>query len=192
MLEAKLKQGSVLRKIVDSLKDLINEAKFEFTDSGMSLLSMDSSHVVLVSLMLRSDGFEEYRCDRAIPIGLNMASFAKIVRSAAPDDAITLRADNSGESLTIIIDSAGGERTSEYELKLMDLDVEQVTVPDLEYNVVVRMPSEEFTRVCRDLSIVGDAGKLCTVLLQISIISYQVLIPFLINLFGFSLKYWAI
>jgi len=158
MLEARLKQSSILRKVVDSLKDLVNEVKFEFTDAGMSLQSMDTSHVVLVSLMLRSDGFEVYRCDRAIPIGLNMASFSRIVRSAAPEDAITLRADDSGESLAITIESPGGVRTSEYELKLMDLDVEQVTVPNVEYDVAIKMPSEEFSRVCRDLAIVGDSG----------------------------------
>ena len=96
MLEARIQQGSVLKKVIDSLRDLVNEANFEFTPSGITLQSMDSAHVILVSLLLRSDGFESYRCDRTIPVGINMGSLGKIIRSAANDDAITLRADDSG------------------------------------------------------------------------------------------------
>ena len=39
---------------------------------------MDSSHVSLVALMLRSDGFDPYRCDHTINLGINMASMAKV------------------------------------------------------------------------------------------------------------------
>ncbi len=157
MLEAKLLQSVVLKKIVDALKDLINEAKFEFTSSGMTLQSMDSAHVILVSLLLRADGFESYRCDRSIPLGINMASLAKIIRAASNEDSVTLRADDDGESLNLIFEPASGGRVSDYDLKLMDLDVEQVEVPDLKYDVSVRMPAEEFQRVCRDLGAIGEA-----------------------------------
>lgn len=109
MLEARIQQGSVLKKVIDSLRDLVNEANFEFTPSGITLQSMDSAHVILVSLLLRSDGFENYRCDRTIPVGINMASLAKIIRAAANDDAITLRADDSGETLNLIFEAPGRE-----------------------------------------------------------------------------------
>lgn len=157
MLEARLEQGIVLKKVIDSLRDLVNEANFEFTPSGITLQSMDSAHVILVSLLLRSDGFESYRCDRTIPVGINMGSLAKIIRSASNDDSITLRADDNGESLNLVFEAPNAGRVSDYELKLMDLDVEQVALPDMSYDVSVRMPSEELQRVCRDLSAVGDS-----------------------------------
>lgn len=40
----------------------------------------------------------------------------------------------------------------------MDLDVEQVALPEMSYDVTVKMPSEELQRVCRDLSAIGDSG----------------------------------
>lgn len=39
----------------------------------------------------------------------------------------------------------------------MDLDVEQLGIPEQEYSCVVKMPSGEFARICRDLSHIGDA-----------------------------------
>ena len=42
---------------------------------GMSLQAMDSSHVCLISVDLNADGFEPYRCDRNITLGINMKTF---------------------------------------------------------------------------------------------------------------------
>ncbi|XP_031658831.1 proliferating cell nuclear antigen [Oncorhynchus kisutch] len=49
------------------------------------------------------------------------------------------------------------EKVSDYETKLMDLDVEQLRIPEQEHNCVVKMPSGEFSRICRGLSQIGDA-----------------------------------
>ena len=48
------------------------------------------------------------------------------------------------------------ERISDFELKLMDIDSEQLGIPDTEYAATVRMPSGEFQRICKDLSSIGD------------------------------------
>lgn len=69
MLEARLVQGSMLRKVVDSVKDLVTEANLDFSSSGMALQAMDTSHVSLIALLLRSDAFEHYRCDRPMSMG---------------------------------------------------------------------------------------------------------------------------
>ena len=66
MFEARIKQGAVLKKVLDSVKDLVTDANFEADPvEGFKLQAMDSSHVSLVSLKLHADGFEHYRCDRA-------------------------------------------------------------------------------------------------------------------------------
>ena len=42
---------------------------------GMSLQAMDSSHVCLVSVDLNAEGFEPYRCDRNITLGISMKTY---------------------------------------------------------------------------------------------------------------------
>lgn len=45
----------------------------------------------------------------------------------------------------------------------MNLDTEHLGIPDTEYSVVVKMPSSEFQRICRDLSQIGDSVSItCT------------------------------
>lgn len=72
MFEAVLQQSAILKKVLEAIKDLITEASFDCSDSGIQLQAMDNSHVSLVSLILRSDGFERYRCDRNITMGMNL------------------------------------------------------------------------------------------------------------------------
>ena len=68
---------------------------------------MDSSHVSLVALLMRSDGFEAYRCDRPISLGINMASMTKIIKCADNNDVITMRAEEEGDAVAFTFESSG-------------------------------------------------------------------------------------
>lgn len=78
MFEARLTQGGILKKSLDSVKELVTDANFDCTSSGFALQAMDSSHVSLVALLLRSDGFEHYRCDRNMTMGVNLANMVRM------------------------------------------------------------------------------------------------------------------
>lgn len=40
----------------------------------------------------------------------------------------------------------------------MDIDSEHLGIPEAEYEAIVRMPSAEFARICKDLASMGDTG----------------------------------
>lgn len=69
MFEARLLQGSLLKKVIEAIKELVTDANFDCTDSEFGLQAMDSSHVSLVALKLEKDGFEHFRCDKPISMG---------------------------------------------------------------------------------------------------------------------------
>nr|BAE47144.1 proliferating cell nuclear antigen [Botryllus primigenus] len=156
MFEAKLIQGSLLKKVQDALKDIVAEALWDCTHAGISLQAMDSSHVSLVQLTLRADGFENYRCDRNLSMGINMTSMAKILKCAGNDDIITLKAEDNADMLELQFEAPKEKKHSQYEMKLMDLDCEQLGIPEQEYSCSVTLPSGEFARICRDLSQIGE------------------------------------
>ena len=54
MLEARLSEASVLRKVLDAIKDLVKEANFDCNDTGIALQAMDDAHVALVTLLLKA------------------------------------------------------------------------------------------------------------------------------------------
>ena len=63
-----------------------------------------------------------------------------------------------------MFESSNQERISDFELKLMDIDSEQLGIPDTDYSATVKMPSSEFARICKcDLRIVSltSCSTLC-------------------------------
>jgi len=156
MLEALISHGGILKKLMDAIKDLVTEANFDCSSNGISLQAMDSSHVSLVALMLKSDGFEHYRADRNISLGINITSMSKILKCCSNDDAITLKAEDNADSVSFMFESKEQTRISHFSLKLIDIDSEHLGIPDTEYKTIIKMPSSEFQRICREIQIIGD------------------------------------
>lgn len=163
MFEAKLAQGTVLKKILEALIGLVTDANWECTAKGMTLQSMDSSHVALCCLNLKSDAFENYRCDRTVTIGINLPMMSRVLKCASNDDNVTLISEENSDKLTFKFDSSQGDRDSEYEVKLTNIDSDSLGIPDQEYDCIIKMPSGELSRICRDLSQFGDTLEIrCT------------------------------
>ncbi|XP_018328036.1 proliferating cell nuclear antigen-like [Agrilus planipennis] len=161
MFEARLTSAATLKKVLEAVKELLNEASFDCSDSGIQLQAMDNSHVSLVSLTLRSDGFDKYRCDRSLTMGMNLASMSKILKCANNDDTVTIKAQDDADTVTFVFESKKQEKISDYEMKLMNLDQEHLGIPETDFSCVIRMPSVEFARIVRDLAQFGETVLIC-------------------------------
>jgi proliferating cell nuclear antigen len=62
---------------------------------------MDNSHVALVAVKLEAAGFKRYRCDRPMPLGVNLNSLTKVLKCAKDDDLCTLKASDDGDVLNL-------------------------------------------------------------------------------------------
>ncbi|GAA5904947.1 hypothetical protein JCM6882_002401 [Rhodosporidiobolus microsporus] len=160
MFEARLESAELLKKILDAVKELVTDANFDCTDEGIKLQAMDNSHVALVSLNLAKSGFEKYRCDRDMSLGMSLASLQKIVKCAGNNDQVTLRADESVDVLALLFEAKKVDRVGEYEMKLMDIDQEHLGIPDTVYDAEISIPSAEFARIIRDLKELGESVKI--------------------------------
>ena len=194
MLELRLSQGVLLKKILESVKDLLSNVNFDCSPSdGLCLQSMDSSHVALVSLQLLPHSFERFRCDHNLSMGINLAHLSRLLKCAANEDVITIKADDQNpDTMSLMFENPSElflvtycdqlrcsinfffilscyqyflisehDRISDFEMKLMDIESEHLHIPDTSYEATVRMPSQEFARICKDLSTIGDTGTYC-------------------------------
>ena len=122
-------EGAVLKKLTEAMKDLVTEANFDCSTTGISLQAMDSSHVSLVALLLRADGFDHFRCDRNISLGINLGSMGKVLKCCNNGDIVTLKADDNADAMTFMFENQSADRISDFELKLMDIDSEHLGIP---------------------------------------------------------------
>jgi len=156
MFECTLSSGELFKKIVSALSDLVEQGNFQVDSNMISFQGMDSSHVSLVSMQLTESGFENYRCDSNAVLGIQFAALNKILKCMTSKDSLSIQAQDDGDVINFIFESADQKRYSNFELKLNDIDAEQLGIPDTDYATTVKMPSAEFQRICRDLAAIGD------------------------------------
>ena len=121
---------------------------------------MDSAHVSLVSLKLNDSGFEEYRCDKNITLGLNLQDFSKILKMAKADDVMILKAEEDSSFLSISYENKKTQKTAEFQLNLLSLDAQALGIPDQTYPTFIKMSSSEFVNLCRDFTQLADSVKI--------------------------------
>ena len=123
---------------------------------------MDGSHVALVSLNLSMEGFEHYRADTSMVLGVNVALLAKVMKLADPTDSITLSAEDDATHLKLCFENTKTERTTEFTMNLISLDVEHLAIPETEYSSVVSINSGEFTKICKELYSLSETLTITT------------------------------
>lgn len=157
MLEGKFEEATLLKKIVEAIKDCVKLCNFNCTEHGLTVQAVDDSRVLLVSLLVGQSAFSEYRCDRDITLGIDLESFSKIIKCGNNEDYVTLLAEDKPDAVLTVFEDKKKDRISEYSLKLMDIDSEFLKIDDMEYDCVVTMGSAEFAKIVKDLKNLSES-----------------------------------
>merc|ERR1712232_1508182 len=156
VLEAQLQQAVLLKKVVDAMKDLCKDVNFDCSEKGIQVQSMDSSHVALVSLMLRECAFADFKCDRPTSLGMNVDALSKVFKICGTNDSLKLKWQNDADILNFQCENSEDDRIADFDLKLMQIESEHMEIPEQQYKVVAKLPSSEFQKICRDLKEFGE------------------------------------
>jgi proliferating cell nuclear antigen len=104
-----------------------------------------------------SKGFEEYQCDGRVVAGINVANMFRLVKSIGQSDTLTMTIEEQNPNvMKMVIQNLDKNMESAFELNLLDIEEVQLNVPDTEFDSVLTMPSIDFQRICRDLSILSE------------------------------------
>lgn len=138
---------------------MVSDVNIDVAPTGITLQAMDSSHVALVALLLSVDGFEKYRCDKPLTLGLNIGNLAKVMKLGENDDSIVLKADEDPSHLTIVFENKKKGRLTEFNINLIQIDSEHLSISDTEGGTKVTLGSADFSKICRELHSLSESGK---------------------------------
>ena len=129
ILEIRTVQSSAFKILVEALKELLTDTSIDFDETGMKIVSMDNSHVVLVHLKLDANKFEYYNCVGKVTIGVNMLNLYKLIRTINSNDTLTLFIDeNDKNHLGIKIENSEKNTKTTFKLNLLDLDNPKICI----------------------------------------------------------------
>lgn len=156
VLEAHHQQVVLLKTVVDTLTEFFTEVNFDCSEKGIQVQSMDSSLTALVSLLLRKCAFADFKCDRPMSLGMHVDSLSRVFQNCGPNHSLKLKWQNNADTLHIRYDNSKGDCIADFDLKLMQIERGHSEIPELQYEVVARLPSGEFQKICKDLREFGD------------------------------------
>lgn len=154
-------QTSVIKSCFDVLKEIVFEATIHVDKTGLKIVSMDSSKTSLVHLKLDSDQFEEFVCTSPTPIGVSVMLLQRLIKSATSNDTITFAVKKGvTHELVIAVESMTTSNSSVYTIKLLDLPVQTIEIPEFEYEHVLTVQSATFQKIVREMSNLGQTVEI--------------------------------
>ena len=140
-------------KHIGNLQELF---KLVFTPDGVTGQAMDSAHVCLFELKLEKKWFDEYKVfHERLEIGVAAVLFCKMIECLKEDQKIILHMDDSDDKLSI--DLEGDKGIDKYfEIPLIDVDIECISIPETEYDADIELKSDLFTELVDQMSLFHD------------------------------------
>ena len=157
LFEIKTIQAAAFRTLIEALKEILTEANLEFDRTGIKIMAMDETHTVLVYLRLHADRFENYYCPVKHVLGVNMIYLFKLIKTMGNSDSLTLYLPASNPNkLGIRMENTEKGQVTNFFLKLFDTDVEDISIPSLNFTSIIHMQSADFQKICRDMNVLGE------------------------------------
>lgn len=132
---------------------------------GMRITAIDESATVLVNLKLEASKFTKFECKRPVMnLGVHLVWFYTILKVINNDENISLSVDREDEhNLNIDIINPDEDTTKNYKLKMLDLNDNKITVPDLQFDVRIQMNSTKFQKLCKEMDVISNYVEIkCT------------------------------
>jgi proliferating cell nuclear antigen len=139
--------------MITAISTLIDEATFNLSTDGISLRSMDPSHVAMVSFRWPKDVFDEYSCSDSEKLCLNISELLKLLRRAGANESADLSIDVETNRLNLKIE---GRYIRTFNLPTFEPMEEEVPVPKVTFNTKVEMTTDGLRQALEDASLVSD------------------------------------
>jgi proliferating cell nuclear antigen len=155
-------QSNAIKTLVESLKDILNDVNIKFNEEGIQIITIDGKHIAIVHLKLVAEHFEYFYCERTsdqapFEIGINMKSLYTLLKTIGNNDIITMFVEkNDTTKLHIVIENKDKKTKDISKLRLLDFDDDIYKIPDIEFDSVIKMPSNDFQKICKDLSNISE------------------------------------
>lgn len=160
VLEIRTVQSSVIRTLVEALKELLTDVILEVDETGIRVIAMNKACAVLVHLRLFADRFEHFVCSRPLSLGINIINFHKLIKTVGSGDTLTLYVEDEENYLGIKIQNTEKNSRTVYKLNLLDMENTKMSVGPMHFGEVIILSSSEFQKLCRDMHNIADVVEI--------------------------------
>ena len=140
----------LMSKILDTLKAVVEDAKFDFKENSLHIRVVDHSHVAMIQMDIDSAAFDTWELDET-SLAFEIDVVRNLVSLGTPDEMLNLRADEGTGMLHAKLGNVEGE--------LRTIDPSTITVPalpPLDPKCKVHLSGNDFIRILKAAALGGD------------------------------------
>jgi proliferating cell nuclear antigen len=152
-------QASALKTCFEVLKDVLHDVNLFFTSTGITITALDNAKVALINMRLCAENFEEYSCVQPVTAGVNISNLFKLFKIITTSDVLDI--DITGKDImNITIENATKNSKTKFDYKLLWINEDVLSIPDVERQSTTILPSVDFQRICRDMGNLSEDVKI--------------------------------
>ena len=140
----------LMSKILDTLKAVVEDAKFDFKENSLHIRVVDHSHVAMIQMDIDSAAFDTWELDET-SLAFEIDVVRNLVSLGTPEEMLNLRADEGTGMLHAKLGNVEGE--------LRTIDPSTITVPalpPLDPKCKVHLGGNDFIRILKAAALGGD------------------------------------
>lgn len=142
----------ILKKIIHILSDVLSNITFNLTEEGIDISCMDCNHICYIKSLFPEDFFENYNCVKSKPYSVPINVLDKIF--SITRSSMNMKMNFQEDVLELVFQDDNTRKY--YEIKLIDIDTDELEITDSEDYNNIFMNSKEFNTLCREINDIGD------------------------------------
>lgn len=132
---------------------IVDEATFNLGSENIDLRAMDPSRVAMIDFQWPKTIFDEYECDEAQKMCINVSELLKLLRRTSKDETIELALTPETPKLKITIT---GRYTRTFNMPTLEPQEEDVPTPKITFKITAKTTTEGLRQAIEDAQLVSD------------------------------------
>ena len=132
---------------------IVDEATFNLASENIYLRAMDPSRVAMIDFQWPKTIFDEYECDEAQKMCINISELLKLLRRTSKDETIELALTPETPKLKITIT---GRYTRTFNMPTLEPQEEDVPTPKITFKITAKTTTEGLRQAIEDAQLVSD------------------------------------
>ncbi len=153
-MNSQLKNGSVLKNVFESIKDLVDQGTFICSKRGVEFKTLDSSHIVYIHISMKKGGFEKFSCEKEngeTTFSADITTMIKVLKWIKGGEELEWNVTEDKMEFVI-----GEDKAKKFNLRLIDLEYEELEISEIDYDCKLTMSTSDFSTTFKDLSLFSD------------------------------------
>lgn len=146
-----LSDNTLFKSAFKGVEHLVDELQLIIDNDGVRCSALDRPHITFVSLDLKPSLFDEFVVDEPLRLNIDTVNFMKVLGRCKSNDRLILEADDGN-----LIFTFEGESRRRFKIRLIDLEYDSPTLPDIEYSFECCLPVGILKDTISDVGVFSD------------------------------------